>query len=500
MSPTRQVAALRAWSISAPIPCASWCSRGWAKPGTRSSTRRPCCASAAACRATGRLNEEAIAQALTVMHRYHAVARAMGADPFEVLATAAVRDAANGRDFVAALQARMPGVPIRILSGEKEARAFGRWRAAAASPTRTACSADIGGGSLELVRAGGRGAARAADAAARRIRLAERPAATSGPRPRDRRAGLAGVPWLGGGRGARPVSGRRRVAGHGAHAHGADRLSAEHGPSLMIGREEARDLAGVVAGAARARRWNAAGRAAAADRRPALRRGGAAPAAAGDRRAAAWYSAPTGCGRAGSCARMPDADPRARSRCWPLGTSFAARFARDPACRRPARLDRPGLPRRGREASGGCGRRRAGCPTSAATTIRNIAPSRPSCACCGSRGRAGPPRARLPRVRDRGSGTEAKPNAPFLQLARPLLSEADALRAQGQLGAALRLAYTLCGGTPDLLEWARLRLRGGKLVLELMPGSGVFAGESVSRRLEALGGALGVQAAVETLS
>ena len=39
--------------------------------------------------ATGRLNEEGMAQALTVLHRYHAVARAMGAD--------AVRDARHRR-------------------------------------------------------------------------------------------------------------------------------------------------------------------------------------------------------------------------------------------------------------------------------------------------------------------------------------------------------------------------------------------------------------------
>src|SRR5579864_1155436 len=70
--------------------------------------------------ATGRLNEDGMAQALTVLHRYHAVARAMGADPFEVLATAAVRDARNGADFVATLAARMPGVTIRVLSGLQE--------------------------------------------------------------------------------------------------------------------------------------------------------------------------------------------------------------------------------------------------------------------------------------------------------------------------------------------------------------------------------------------
>src|SRR5690349_411823 len=64
---------------------------------------------------TGKLNEEAVEQALTVMVRYHTVARAMGADPVEVLATAAVRDASNGAAFVAALRERLPGMTIRVL-------------------------------------------------------------------------------------------------------------------------------------------------------------------------------------------------------------------------------------------------------------------------------------------------------------------------------------------------------------------------------------------------
>src|SRR5579875_3226736 len=53
--------------------------------------------------ATGRLNEEGVEQAVTVLGRYAALARAMDAAPFEMLATAAVRDASNGPDFVAAL-------------------------------------------------------------------------------------------------------------------------------------------------------------------------------------------------------------------------------------------------------------------------------------------------------------------------------------------------------------------------------------------------------------
>ena len=100
---------------------------------------------------TGRLNEDGVAQALLVMHRYHAIALAMGADPFEVLATAAVRDASNGPDFVAGLRARMPGVPINVLSGIEEAQ-MSADGVLCGIPDARGVLADIGGGSLELVR------------------------------------------------------------------------------------------------------------------------------------------------------------------------------------------------------------------------------------------------------------------------------------------------------------------------------------------------------------
>src|ERR1041385_4818546 len=71
--------------------------------------------------ATGLLNPDGMAQAMTILDRYRAVAQAMGAHPIEILATAAVRDARNGGDFVRQLRARMPDVPVRILSGVEEA-------------------------------------------------------------------------------------------------------------------------------------------------------------------------------------------------------------------------------------------------------------------------------------------------------------------------------------------------------------------------------------------
>ena len=65
------------------------------------------------------------------------------------------------------------------------------------------------------------------------------------------------------------------------------------------------------------------------------------------------------------------------------------------------------------------------------------------------------------------------------------------------LGVALRLAYTLSAGTPDLLAGTSLQQRDRRLILHLAEGSGVFAGEAVVRRLDRLAQALGLEAATE---
>src|SRR5689334_24106671 len=145
---------------------------------------------------SGRLNEDSIEQTLTVMHRYYAVARAMGADPFEVLATAAVRDALNGKGFIETLQSRLPGVPIRILSGAEEA-AYSADGMLCGIPTADGILADIGGGSLELVRLdrGMRGPGHTLRLGV--IRLAER-AGNDTLRARAlAEADLRTIPWIG---------------------------------------------------------------------------------------------------------------------------------------------------------------------------------------------------------------------------------------------------------------------------------------------------------------
>jgi exopolyphosphatase/guanosine-5'-triphosphate,3'-diphosphate pyrophosphatase len=91
---------------------------------------------------------------------------------------------------------------------------------------------------------------------------------------------------------------------------------------------------------------------------------------------------------------------------------------------------------------------------------------------------------------------EAESDAAFLRPSRLLLDIETANRAE-VLGIALRLAYTLSAGTKDLLAGTRLRIEGSRLVLLLRENSGVFAGESVIRRLDRLAQAIGLQAAAE---
>jgi exopolyphosphatase/guanosine-5'-triphosphate,3'-diphosphate pyrophosphatase len=92
---------------------------------------------------------------------------------------------------------------------------------------------------------------------------------------------------------------------------------------------------------------------------------------------------------------------------------------------------------------------------------------------------------------------EAEPDMPFLDAARMLLPMSS-LRNAAILGMALRLAYTLCGGTVELLAGTTLSRDQDRLTLRLVNGTGVFAGEAVTRRLERLAQAAGLEAKTET--
>src|SRR5436190_2243951 len=80
---------------------------------------------------------------------------------------------------------------------------------------------------------------------------------------------------------------------------------------------------------------------------------------------------------------------------------------------------------------------------------------------------------------------------PVKTAALPLLDD-DAAAEARSLGLALRLAYTLCGGALDLLDQVLLDAKSNTLVLELPASGGLFVGEAVQRRLDALGRAMGL--------
>jgi exopolyphosphatase / guanosine-5'-triphosphate,3'-diphosphate pyrophosphatase len=101
--------------------------------------------------ATGRLSDEGVARVLEAVADYRAMIDRLGAERVVALATSAVRDAANGEDFVRELHERF-AIEARAIPGEEEGRltflgATSR-RAPGAEPVMVM---DIGGGSTEYM-------------------------------------------------------------------------------------------------------------------------------------------------------------------------------------------------------------------------------------------------------------------------------------------------------------------------------------------------------------
>jgi exopolyphosphatase / guanosine-5'-triphosphate,3'-diphosphate pyrophosphatase len=405
-----------------------------------------------------------------------------------------VRDARNGPDFVAALEQRLPGVPIRVLSGIEEAE-YSAEGVLCGIPTADGILADIGGGSLEVVRlaAGARGQSQTLRLGV--IRLAER---SNNDPVRARaiaEADMATVPWLGEAANADLylVGGAWRALARIHMGQTGYPLQMVH--HYAIGREEARDLAGLISTAGRR----------ALERLPAMprRRIDDLPFAAvvlrrllratGVRRVV--FSA-SGLREGWFMQRLPQ-EVRRQDPLLAAGHELAARLGRDPSLP-PALLHWTSalFPYEAPEA------RRL---REAACWLSDI-------------GSHDHPEFRseqafLRVLRQPGIGLdhharaflalttamryEVESDAPFLHPARMLLDVSSAARAE-VLGVALRLAYTLSAGTPDLLAGTSLSLRGAQLVLRLQEDSGVFAGESVVRRLDRLAQTLGLEAATET--
>jgi exopolyphosphatase/guanosine-5'-triphosphate,3'-diphosphate pyrophosphatase len=98
---------------------------------------------------TGKLNAEGRKDALVNIRRFVALTRAMNVTDVEMLATAAVRDAKDGKEFAKEIE-RATGVAVRVISGEEEAR-LSALGVLAGVPGADGLMGDLGGGSLELV-------------------------------------------------------------------------------------------------------------------------------------------------------------------------------------------------------------------------------------------------------------------------------------------------------------------------------------------------------------
>lgn len=113
---------------------------------------------------SGCLHPEAMQRTLDALMRQKRRALELGAERVVVVGTESLRAAKNGAEFLARAQSALEEVPLRVISGDEEARLS--FRSVAESlpppkPTETAAHAlrsvlDIGGGSTELVQGSGK--------------------------------------------------------------------------------------------------------------------------------------------------------------------------------------------------------------------------------------------------------------------------------------------------------------------------------------------------------
>jgi len=95
----------------------------------------------------GKLSDAAIARTLEALARFRQLAKEMKLKKLHSVATAAVRDASNGKAFLR--QVAEIGLKPRVISGDEEAELAGLG-VVSAIPDANGIVADLGGGSLEL--------------------------------------------------------------------------------------------------------------------------------------------------------------------------------------------------------------------------------------------------------------------------------------------------------------------------------------------------------------
>jgi exopolyphosphatase / guanosine-5'-triphosphate,3'-diphosphate pyrophosphatase len=125
--------------------------------------------------ATGHLDPPSASETLEAIAEFVEQARALGAEKILTAATAALRDAADGADFLARVKART-GLDLEVISGEAEARLayLSAIKGLQLDLSSQILIVDIGGGSTELIRAQPGGAPDLVSLPIGSVRLTER--------------------------------------------------------------------------------------------------------------------------------------------------------------------------------------------------------------------------------------------------------------------------------------------------------------------------------------
>ena len=172
--------------------------------------------------AAGELQPEPMERALETIDLFAHFCRAMGIDDVRPVATSAIRDATNQKDFLDAARKRS-GLEIEVLAPEEEAR-YGYLAAVNSTTLSDGVALDLGGGSMQLTYVADRHARDARSWPLGAVRMTERFLAGEKVKGKQLKAlrahigdELAAAGWLNDAGGRRAARGHRR---HGAQPRG----------------------------------------------------------------------------------------------------------------------------------------------------------------------------------------------------------------------------------------------------------------------------------------
>jgi exopolyphosphatase/guanosine-5'-triphosphate,3'-diphosphate pyrophosphatase len=107
---------------------------------------------------TGELSKDGVEHAIRALRRFATLIEALQIKDVFAVGTAAVREAKDGKEFAARMEAES-GIKLRILSGEDEAR-LSALGVCAGAPDAKGIVGDLGGASLELIEISPKGVGR----------------------------------------------------------------------------------------------------------------------------------------------------------------------------------------------------------------------------------------------------------------------------------------------------------------------------------------------------